>query len=95
MLVQVRQPQDNTCPVRVDFTHPTTGESGSVLARYVLGRDGANSLTRTAIGATMQGLRFQRRWLAGRIGRVVGKRAAKTSIPTIIEFLPLRSEGMP
>lgn len=61
MLVQVRQPQDNTGPVRVDFTHPTTGESGSVLAQYMLGCDRANSLTRTAIGATIQDLRFQQR----------------------------------
>jgi 3-(3-hydroxy-phenyl)propionate hydroxylase len=55
--------QDDAGPVRVEFTDPTTGESGSVLAQYVLGCDGANSLTRTAIGATMHDLRFQQRWL--------------------------------
>jgi 3-(3-hydroxy-phenyl)propionate hydroxylase len=36
-----------------------TGEPESVLATYVLGCDGANSVVRTAIGATMEDLEFE------------------------------------
>ncbi|MGW4059251.1 bifunctional 3-(3-hydroxy-phenyl)propionate/3-hydroxycinnamic acid hydroxylase MhpA [Amycolatopsis sp. NPDC004747] len=47
--------------VRVAFTE--SGRPGSVLARYVLGCDGANSLTRTSIGAVLRDLGFTQRWL--------------------------------
>ncbi|GAA4636734.1 bifunctional 3-(3-hydroxy-phenyl)propionate/3-hydroxycinnamic acid hydroxylase [Actinoallomurus vinaceus] len=49
--------------VRIDVTDRATGERDSVAAEYVLGCDGANSLTRTSIGATMRDLRFAQRWL--------------------------------
>ena len=49
--------------VRVDFTDRLTGKHESVLATYVLGCDGANSVVRTAIGATMKDLKFEQRWL--------------------------------
>ena len=49
--------------VRVDFTDRVTGEHESVLATYVLGCDGANSVVRTAIGTTMEDLAFEQRWL--------------------------------
>ena len=49
--------------VRVDFTDTTTGERDSIRADYLLGCDGANSLTRASIGATMQDLKFTQRWL--------------------------------
>lgn len=49
--------------VRVDFTDPATGRRGSVRARYVLGCDGASSLVRSCIGATMTDLNFAQRWL--------------------------------
>ncbi|WP_262286344.1 bifunctional 3-(3-hydroxy-phenyl)propionate/3-hydroxycinnamic acid hydroxylase [Micromonospora sp. MA102] len=49
--------------VRVDVTDTATGEPGSVRAAYVLGCDGANSLTRASIGATMRDLGFTQRWL--------------------------------
>ncbi|TWP49461.1 bifunctional 3-(3-hydroxy-phenyl)propionate/3-hydroxycinnamic acid hydroxylase [Lentzea tibetensis] len=55
--------QDGPGPVRVDFTDRDSGTRGSVLADYVLGCDGANSLVRDAIGATMHDLRFEQRWL--------------------------------
>ena len=55
--------QDGAGRVRVDFTDRVTGEHESVLAEYVLGCDGANSLVRAAIGATMQDLNFEQRWL--------------------------------
>ncbi|MET8757780.1 bifunctional 3-(3-hydroxy-phenyl)propionate/3-hydroxycinnamic acid hydroxylase [Lentzea sp. NPDC004782] len=48
--------------VRVEFTD-STGRPDSVRARYVLGCDGANSLTRTSIGAVMRDLGFTQRWL--------------------------------
>ena len=34
-----------------------------MLATYVLGCDGANSVVRTAIGSTMEDLEFEQRWL--------------------------------
>lgn len=49
--------------VRVAVTDTATGEHESVRAAYVLGCDGANSLTRASIGATMQDLGFTQRWL--------------------------------
>lgn len=49
--------------VRVDYTDRLTGEQHIAQARYVLGCDGANSLTRTAIGASTHDLKFQQRWL--------------------------------
>jgi 3-(3-hydroxy-phenyl)propionate hydroxylase len=55
--------QDGQGRVRVDFTDRLTGEHESVLATYVLGCDGANSVVRTAIGATMMDLKFEQRWL--------------------------------
>jgi 3-(3-hydroxy-phenyl)propionate hydroxylase len=55
--------QDGQERVRVDFTDRLTGEHESVLAHYVLGCDGANSVVRAAIGATMEDLRFEQRWL--------------------------------
>ncbi|HTY28388.1 MAG TPA: bifunctional 3-(3-hydroxy-phenyl)propionate/3-hydroxycinnamic acid hydroxylase, partial [Mycobacterium sp.] len=48
---------------RVTFTDRISGEEHSVEARYLLGCDGANSLVRTAIGAWMEDLKFQQRWL--------------------------------
>jgi 3-(3-hydroxy-phenyl)propionate hydroxylase len=55
--------QDGHGRVRVDLTDRITGEQESVLATYVLGCDGANSVVRAAIGATMEDLRFEQRWL--------------------------------
>jgi len=55
--------QDGQGRVRVDFSDRLTGEHESVLATYVLGCDGANSVVRTAIGATMEDLKFEQRWL--------------------------------
>jgi 3-(3-hydroxy-phenyl)propionate hydroxylase len=49
--------------VRVDFRDQLTGQHESVLATYVLGCDGAHSVVRTAIGATMKDLKFEQRWL--------------------------------
>jgi 3-(3-hydroxy-phenyl)propionate hydroxylase len=55
--------QDGHGRVRVDFSDRITGSQDSVLATYVLGCDGANSIVRAAIGSTMEDLRFEQRWL--------------------------------
>ncbi|MDO7867257.1 bifunctional 3-(3-hydroxy-phenyl)propionate/3-hydroxycinnamic acid hydroxylase [Nocardioides jiangxiensis] len=47
----------------VSYTDRTTGTGQTVGARFVLGCDGANSIVRQAVGATMQDLRFEQRWL--------------------------------
>lgn len=55
--------QDEQGRVRIDFTDRVTGMHESVLATYVLGCDGANSVVRASIGARMEDLRFEQRWL--------------------------------
>ncbi|TGN65360.1 bifunctional 3-(3-hydroxy-phenyl)propionate/3-hydroxycinnamic acid hydroxylase [Nocardioides eburneiflavus] len=55
--------QDGHGRVRVDFTDRRTGAHESVLATYVLGCDGANSVVRSSIHARMRDLRFEQRWL--------------------------------
>jgi 3-(3-hydroxy-phenyl)propionate hydroxylase len=55
--------QDGQGRVRVDLTDRLTGGHESILASYVLGCDGANSVVRTAIGASMEDLDFEQRWL--------------------------------
>lgn len=60
---QVTAVTQDTDGVRVEVTNPNTGEQDSVDAQYVLGCDGAHSLARAAIGATMRDLRFTQRWL--------------------------------
>lgn len=49
--------------VKVRFTDRLTGGRESICASYVLGCDGANSLTRRAIGSAMTDLGFEQRWL--------------------------------
>jgi 3-(3-hydroxy-phenyl)propionate hydroxylase len=54
---------DGSGPARVLFADRDTGTTHAVTADFVLGCDGANSLLRTAIGARMDDLHFQQRWL--------------------------------
>ncbi|MCV7401623.1 bifunctional 3-(3-hydroxy-phenyl)propionate/3-hydroxycinnamic acid hydroxylase [Mycobacterium fragae] len=49
--------------VRVSFTDRVSSNEHVVEADYVLGCDGANSVVRSAIGAAMNDLRFEQRWL--------------------------------
>lgn len=48
---------------RVLFTERGTGVQHAVDADFVLGCDGANSLVRSHLGATMDDLKFEQRWL--------------------------------
>ena len=63
--------QDGQGRVRVDFTDRLSGEQESVLATYVLGCDGANSVVRAAIGSTMEDLNFEQRWLVVDVASMV------------------------
>jgi 3-(3-hydroxy-phenyl)propionate hydroxylase len=49
--------------VRVTYADRTTGDEHIVDAAYLLGCDGANSIARASIGAAMEDLRFEQRWL--------------------------------
>jgi len=55
--------QDGASRVRVEVTDRLTGRDDSILADYVLGCDGANSLIRATIGACLQDLHLEQRWL--------------------------------
>ncbi|WP_238987792.1 bifunctional 3-(3-hydroxy-phenyl)propionate/3-hydroxycinnamic acid hydroxylase MhpA [Mycolicibacterium vanbaalenii] len=48
---------------RVAFSDRLSGRRSVITADYVLGCDGANSMVRNAIGATMRNLKFDQRWL--------------------------------
>ena len=48
---------------RITFTDRNDGSEQFLYADYLLGCDGANSLVRNGIGAAMQDLQFEQRWL--------------------------------
>lgn len=61
--VEVLRVTQGNSAARVDFTDRVTGARESVRASHVLGCDGANSVVRRAIGAEMEDLGFEQRWL--------------------------------
>ncbi|MET0916039.1 MAG: bifunctional 3-(3-hydroxy-phenyl)propionate/3-hydroxycinnamic acid hydroxylase [Jiangellaceae bacterium] len=61
--VEVLAVTQGDAAARVDFTDRVTGARESVRASHVLGCDGANSMVRKAIGAEMEDLGFEQRWL--------------------------------
>lgn len=56
---------DQSAPglVAVHLTDSATGAKETVHAEVVLGCDGANSMVRTSIGSSLDGLGFEQRWL--------------------------------
>jgi 3-(3-hydroxy-phenyl)propionate hydroxylase len=60
---EVIEIDDHGGSVRITFIDRTDGQVHTVDADYLLGCDGANSLVRNEIGATMRDLKFQQRWL--------------------------------
>jgi 3-(3-hydroxy-phenyl)propionate hydroxylase len=62
-VLAVEQVPGGPGPVRVRYRDLTTDTESEVWADAVLGCDGANSTTRTAIGATMADLGFTQQWL--------------------------------
>ena len=81
--------QDGQGRVRVDFTDRLTGEHESVLGTYVLGCDGANSVVRTAIGSTMEDLKFGQRWLVIDVASMVELPAANVYNLPPLSCVPL------
>ncbi|WP_406813511.1 bifunctional 3-(3-hydroxy-phenyl)propionate/3-hydroxycinnamic acid hydroxylase [Mycobacterium sp. M23085] len=49
--------------LRLTTSDRITGRRSLITADYLLGCDGANSMVRSAIGATMRNLKFDQRWL--------------------------------
>lgn len=60
---EVTEIADGADGICVTFTDRSDGQVHQVHADYVLGCDGANSMVRTHIGATMRDLHFEQRWL--------------------------------
>lgn len=61
--VEVTDVADRGAGLRVTYNDRTDGSCHVVDAEYVLGCDGANSIARNRIGATMRDLGFEQRWL--------------------------------
>ncbi len=61
--VEVHRVTQGNAAAHVEFTDRATGARESVRASHVLGCDGANSVVREAIGAEMEDLGFEQRWL--------------------------------
>ena len=55
--------QVGTGRVQVTFMDRTSGQEHRVEATYLLGCDGAKSMVRAAIGASMHDMKFEQRWL--------------------------------
>jgi 3-(3-hydroxy-phenyl)propionate hydroxylase len=62
-VIAVEQNAHGEEPVRVRYRDLGSGTETEVWADAVLGCDGANSITRTAVGATMEDLGFSQQWL--------------------------------
>ncbi|MDA2892156.1 bifunctional 3-(3-hydroxy-phenyl)propionate/3-hydroxycinnamic acid hydroxylase [Mycolicibacterium sp. BiH015] len=56
-------PPTGARPLRVRVRDRSDDHESVITADYVLGCDGANSMVRTAIGASMRNLKFDQRWL--------------------------------
>lgn len=60
---EVVQVDPDAHPLRLRVRDRMSGQVSEITADFVLGCDGANSMVRAAIGATMRDLHFEQRWL--------------------------------
>lgn len=56
-------PPEGAAPLRLRIRDRGSDRESVITADFVLGCDGANSMVRTAVGASMRNLKFDQRWL--------------------------------